>query len=148
MNNKEAAILITKINRSMVLQFFGYWMKIQKYKNGMIKKLMESFDMDAAKLAGLSEFDVATLTVHTQFGDVDKQLDGINAKLGIDQCWEADYEEGGSSRVDVVSHREALAQTLHDQVEDINDADCSGPSCRTDFSRSTGNSTNNLEAMI
>ena len=40
----------------------------------MIKKLMESFDMDAAKLAGLSKFDVATLTVHTQFGDIDKQL--------------------------------------------------------------------------
>jgi hypothetical protein len=48
---------------------------MQKYKNGMIKKLMESFDMDAAKLAGLSKFDVATLTIHTQFGDIDEQLE-------------------------------------------------------------------------
>jgi hypothetical protein len=75
MDNKEAATLITKIKRSMASWFLGYWTKIQKYKNGMIKKLMESFNTDAAKLAGLSEFDVATLTIHTQFGDVDKQLE-------------------------------------------------------------------------
>jgi hypothetical protein len=83
-DNKEVAILITKIKRSVALWFFGYWTKIQKNKNGMIEKLMESFDMDAAKLAGLSEFDVATLTIHTQFGDIDEQIDGIEAKLGID----------------------------------------------------------------
>jgi hypothetical protein len=88
------------------------------------------------------------MCLYTQFGDVDEQLDGIEAKLGIDQCWEANYEEGGGSRVDVVSHREALAQTLRDRVEDIDDADRSGPSRRTDFSCSTGNSTNNLEATI
>jgi hypothetical protein len=50
---------------------------------------MESFDMDDAKLAGLPKFDVATLTIHTQFGDVDEQFNKIEAKLGIDQCWEA-----------------------------------------------------------
>jgi hypothetical protein len=36
---------------------------------------MGSFDTDAAKLAGLSKFDVATLTIHTQFGDIDEQLE-------------------------------------------------------------------------
>jgi hypothetical protein len=36
---------------------------VQKYKNGMIKKLMESYDTDAAKLAGLSEFDVSLHSV-------------------------------------------------------------------------------------
>jgi hypothetical protein len=50
----------------------------------MIKKLMESFDINAEKLAGLSTFDVATLTVHTEYGDVDKQLKHIEANLGID----------------------------------------------------------------
>ncbi len=37
---------------------------------------------------------------------------------------------------------------LSDWVEDINNADRSGPSRRTDFSCSTGNSTNNSEAKI
>ncbi len=41
-----------------------------------------------------------------------------------------------------------MAQTLHDGVDDVNDANCSGPSHRTDFLCSTGNSTNNSEAAI
>ncbi len=51
-DNKEAAILFMKIKCSMALWFLGYWTKIQKYKNGMIKKLMESFNTDAAKRQG------------------------------------------------------------------------------------------------
>jgi hypothetical protein len=88
------------------------------------------------------------LTIHTRYGDVDEQLNGVEAKLGIDQGWAADLEEDGTSRIDVVGHREALAQTLCNRVEDIDDADCSGPSRRTDFSCSTGNSTNNSEATV
>jgi hypothetical protein len=49
----------------------------------MIKKLMEGFDINAGKLAGYSKFDVETLTVDTRFGDVDKQFDGIEVKLGL-----------------------------------------------------------------
>jgi hypothetical protein len=114
----------------------------------MVRKLMESFDTDAAKLAGLSSFDPETLTVHTRYGDVDEQLEGVEAELGIDQEWAADLEAETSNRVDVEGHREALAQTLRDRVEDIDDADRSGPSRRTDFSCSTGNSTNNSEATV
>jgi hypothetical protein len=51
----------------------------------MIKKLMESFDINAAKLAGYFEFDVETLTVDIKFGNVDKQLDGIEVELGMNQ---------------------------------------------------------------
>jgi hypothetical protein len=39
-------------------------------------------------------------------------------------------------------------QTLHDQVDDVDNADCSRPSRRTDFSYSTDNSINNSEATI
>ncbi len=62
-DNKEATILIRKIKHSVALWFFGFWTKVQNYKLGMIQKLMESFDIDAAKLAGYSEFDVNMLTV-------------------------------------------------------------------------------------
>jgi hypothetical protein len=123
-------------------------MEIRKYKHGMVKKLMESFNTDAAKHAGLSRFDAATMTIHTQFGDVDKQLDGVKADLGIDQGWQADLEVDGTIRVNVVGHREALSQILLDRVEDVNNADRSRPSRRTDFSCSTGNSTNNSEGTI
>jgi hypothetical protein len=148
MDNKEAAELINKIKRSVASWFYGYWTQVRKYRPGMVIKLMESFDTDAAKLAGLSKFDPSTLTVHTRYGDVDEQLDGVEAELGIDQGWAADLEEDGTSRIDVVGHREALAQTLCNRVEDIDNADRSGSSCRTDFSCSTGNSTNNSEATV
>jgi hypothetical protein len=49
----------------------------------MIKKHTGSFDINAAKLAGYSEFDIETLTVDTKFGDIDEQLDGIEVELGI-----------------------------------------------------------------
>jgi hypothetical protein len=114
----------------------------------MIKKLMESFDIDAAKLAGYSKFDVKTLTVDTKFGDVDKQLNGIEVELERNQFWEADFEEGDGNGVDIIGHRELLAQTLCNRVDDVDDADCSGPSRRRYFSCSTGNSTNNSTATI
>ncbi len=44
----------------------------------MIQKLMESFDIDASKLAG-STFDVNTLPVVTRYGDVNGQLDNLEA---------------------------------------------------------------------
>ena len=55
--------------------------------------------------------------------------------------------EGNDGRtVDVVGHKEALETTLRDRIDDIDDADRSGPSRRTDFSQSTRNSTNNTDA--
>jgi hypothetical protein len=58
----------------VALWFFGYWTQVLKYKNGMIKKLMESFDIDAAKLAALLTFDVEMFTVDVEVPDVDGRL--------------------------------------------------------------------------
>ncbi len=41
-----------------------------------------------------------------------------------------------------------MAQTLHNQVDDVDNPDPSGPTRRMDFSSSTGNSTNNSDATI
>ena len=57
-----------------------------------------------------------------------------------------DSELGDNSRVDLTGHQEALAMTLRDWVDNVDDADRSGPSCRADFLQSTGNSTNNSDA--
>jgi hypothetical protein len=146
-DSNEAAILIRKIWQSVALWFFGYWTHVIKYKNGMIKKLMESFNIDAAKLAALLTFDVEMCTVDVEVPNVDRQLNDLKANLGITH-WAADLEEIDEVKMTISGHREALAQTLHDHVNDIDNAEHSGPSRRTDFSISTGNSTNNSEATI
>jgi hypothetical protein len=114
----------------------------------MVCKLTESFEGDAALLARFSEFDPATLTVMTTFGDVDKQLDRVEANLGIDLGWNADLEGKDSNRVNVVGHLKTLAMTLCNRIEDVGDAAHSAPSCQSVFSLLTGNSTNNSEATI
>ncbi len=102
---------------------------------------MESFDIDAALLAQFSEFDPLMLTVTTTFGS-------IEANLGIDQGWNADSKGNKGNKFNLVGHCEALAMTLRDQVEDVDNAARSGPFRRFDFLQSTGNSTNNSGAMI
>ena len=118
-----------------------------KYKQGMIKKLMESFDIDAARLAAYSQFDVETLTVTADIPDVDGRLDDLKTKLGINQ-WTADIEKGDGIKISFSGHKEAVSKTLRYGPDDIFDADHSGPSRRTDFTHSTGNSTNNSDASI
>jgi hypothetical protein len=146
-DNIEAAILIKKIRQSVASWWYGYWSYVVKYKQGMIKKLMESFDIDAARLAAYSQFDVETLTVIADIPDVDGRLDDLEAELGIDQ-WTADIEMGDGIQMSFTGHKEAVSKTLRDRPDDIFDADRSGPSRRTDFTHSTGNSTNNSDASI
>jgi hypothetical protein len=55
-------------------------------------------------------------------------------------------EGDGGQVVNVVGYKEALETTLRDRNDDIDDADRSGPSHRTDFSQSTGNSIHNTDA--
>ena len=146
-DNIESAILIKKIRQSVASWWYGYWTYVVKYKQGMIKKLMESFDIDAARLAAYSQFDVDTLTVIADVPDVDGRLDDLEAELGINQ-WTADIEEGDGIKMSFTEHKEMVSKTLRDQPDDIFDADHSGPSRRTDFTHSTGNSTNNSDASI
>ena len=65
--------------------------------------------------------------------------------LGIDQEWNADTELGDESRVDLIGHQEALVMTLRDRIEDVDATARSGSTRQTDFSQSTGNSTNNSD---
>jgi hypothetical protein len=83
-DNESASALIDKIKRSIPDCFFGYWINVRWYRLEMVHKLMESFDVDSALLACFSGFNSATLTVTTTFGDSNKQLDSMEADLGID----------------------------------------------------------------
>jgi hypothetical protein len=110
-DNTKAAALIHKMQKSVGGWWFGYWTKVKKYWLEMVKKLMESFDDDAALLARFAKFDPVTLVVITPFADVDEHLEGIESELGIDQGWCADFK-GNSQKVDIKGHKEALAMTL------------------------------------
>ena len=66
---------------------FGYWDQMCKYKAGMIKKLMESFNIDASALSEFSVFDPNTLEVQTGLDDKDNFLECVEADLGINQGW-------------------------------------------------------------
>ncbi len=101
--------------------WYGYWTKVKKYRVEMVQKLMESFDVDAALLAWVGEFDRTALIMTTPFADVDEHLEGIKSELGINQGWCAESEAAGQ-RVDIVGHNEALAMTLQDRVDDVDDA--------------------------
>ena len=145
-DNAYANALVRKIKTNVAAWFFGFWRQKQGYRLEMVQSLMESFSIEASHLAQFSTFDPITMTVDAEFGDADGQLEGVELELGIDRDWEADMEGYDGRTVDVVGHKEALETTLRDRIADIDDADRSGPSRRTDFSQSTGNSTNNTDA--
>ncbi len=113
-DNSKAASLVRKMRRSVAGWFFGYWRDVRHYCLEMVRKLMESFDIDAALLAQFFEFDPLMLTVTTTFGDVDEQLESLEANLGIDQGWNADSKGKEGNKFDLVGHCEALAMTLQD----------------------------------
>jgi hypothetical protein len=91
------------------------------YKLGMVRNLMESLDINTAKLAAFLEFNVNTMMVITKYSDVDDQLDDLEANFGIHQ-WVADAKELNGMRMTISGHREALAQTLQDCANDVDNA--------------------------
>jgi hypothetical protein len=107
---------------------------------------MDSFGTQQALFSRYSTFDPATLVVDTEFGEMDEQLESMEADLGIDQGWEVDREVSTGHGFAVDGYRAAMEKTLRDRIEDINDANRSSPSWRSDFSQTTGNSMNNLIA--
>ena len=112
-DNKEAAELINKIKRSVASWFYGYWTQVRKYRPGMVIKLMESFDTEAALITQFSTFDVNTLEVRTMFADEDEYLESMEADLGIKQGWAADDNNFDKSpKITLEEARDALQQTL------------------------------------
>jgi hypothetical protein len=110
----------------------------------MVQTLMESFNTNAALLARFSKFDDITLKVKTSFCDEDQYLKSMEADLGIDQGWAADYDDNNkNNRITLEGAQEALQETLQDRFDDLDDALRDGPSCRSDFTHSIGNSTLN-----
>ncbi len=146
---KYAIDLARKMKKSPPAWLFGYLRTIHSYNLPTVQSLMESFDFDTqqALFSRYSTFDLATLVVDTEFGETDEQLESMEADLGIDQGWEVDREVSDGRGFAVDGYQAAMEKTTQDHIEDIDDANRRGPSWRSDFSQSTGNSINDSTAM-
>jgi len=103
---------------------------------------MESFDINAAQLAHFSAFNPVALTVDAEFMDNDKFLDWVEDVEGINAYNGMELEEGKPhAKIDFDEACEALANTLREH-DDILQASHDRTSRHTNFSSSTGNSTN------
>ncbi len=67
-DNKEAGALVKMIKWSVSAWFYGNLMMVWKYRQEMVKKLLESFNCNAALLVHFSMFDPITLIVQTTSG--------------------------------------------------------------------------------
>ncbi len=143
---KYAINLAWKMKKIPPAWWFGYLRTICGYDLPTVQSLMESFDTQQALFSRYSTFDPVTLVIDTEFGEMDEQLESMEADLGIDQGWDVDREVSNDHGFAVKGYQVAMEKTLQDHIVDINDANRSGPSWRSDFSQSTMNSTNNATA--
>jgi hypothetical protein len=136
----EAVEIARNIAHCPAAWWWGLW-KLKGYTLGTIQALMESFDLDAAMLAGHSKFNAEDWTVETAFGRDDDFLDKEEALLSSE-------DEEDSVNSDVVMEfegdaREELVSTLRDRDDDLKSINSRGSAAsrRTNFSSSTGNSS-------
>ena len=112
---------------------------------------MDSFDYEASELADQWTFDEQTWTLSTPFANSDDFLDRVEAELGFDDDDDSSLADGllgGSPRLKTAIEisadaRASLASALNDPDMDLAaNSHASEKSRRTNFSSSTGNSTN------
>ncbi len=112
---------------------------------------MDSFEYEASGLADQSTFDEQTWTVTTPFANNDDFLDRVEAELGFDDDDDPSLADGSLGELPrprtaikiSADARASLASTLNDPDMDLAaNSHASKKSRRTNFSSSTGNSTN------
>ena len=119
--------LVEGMKKAVVAWWFGYWTQICQYKPTYVQTLMESFDIDAARLAALSTFDPETLTVSADFADKNNFLEEVEPKYGLGFV---DNVDMGKVQIYLATSRAQLVSTLCED-DDLSKAEKSGPSKRT-----------------
>ncbi len=85
--------LSKKIRKLPPAWWFWYLWLVRGYDFSTVQSLMESFDTQQALLSKFSTFDLVTLEVKCEFANVNDQLEGIEANLGINQGWVVDNKD-------------------------------------------------------
>lgn len=140
-----------RIARQLALHPCGFMngvLRQKRYAEGVLKSLNESYDLEDAMLSHYIEYDPATRTISGDFLNDDGYLDEVEAEMGISlsNARGDDIDDGTPfpSRLTLEGAQEALRATLHDR-DDLSAGDRSAASRRTNFSQSTGNSSNRSE---
>ncbi len=115
------------MRKDVAAWWFGYWIQVRKYKLSCVQSLMESFDVNAAKLASLLTFSPETLRVSAKFADEDNFLEEVEAEFGLKQYV---YTEMMDAQVSLSKARAVLASTLR-EADNLSKAGHSGTSRRT-----------------
>jgi hypothetical protein len=122
---------------------------MRRYTQRTVTSLLDCFKVDCAAVADQSTFDRTTGTVTTQFANTDDFLDCVELELGSDDdAISVEKSKGGTPRAtstfELSEHANAsLASALNDPDMDLAaNLHASAKSCQTNFSSSTGNSTN------
>ena len=99
---------------------------------------MESFDIDAAALAGNSEFNpISQLLTWVEFPEDDGYLDEFEKELGLESDDGSDILPGVQIEGDPSDARASLQETLKSRDLDGSVRSDDGASRRTNFSQST-----------
>jgi len=131
----------TETNSAMF--WFNYWTNERKYTSSTVIKLLKSFEMNSALSAHHSSWHSATLTVTSEF---DTANEAYIDTMKLEE-YDLDGEDGSAAtsnaNVMVDLSTEAM-KDLHIALGDTGNASMgsakTGPSCRSNFFSSTGNS--------
>jgi hypothetical protein len=130
------------------LAWWWHVFKVQKYTERMARSLMDCFKMECADIAHMLTFDKNMGTITTQFPNTDDFLDCIEQEVGSDDDYTLDKSPGGTSCLKSTFNtsedaKASLASALDDPDMNLaTNLHASAKSRRTNFSCSTGNSTN------
>ena len=122
----EALELVDNLRRCPAGFFFGYWTS-RGWKETCVQTLMESFEIEAAQLAGFANFNTAAMRVTSPYAEEDDFLEMVEEELGLGAFTEAPKL---AMSIDLGEAKEALASTLREK-DDLSEADKTGHSKRT-----------------
>jgi hypothetical protein len=111
---------------------------------------MDSFKYEASQLVNLSTFDERMWILTMQFANADDFLDRVEAELGFDGINDQSLDRSVDGTTNPKTSFEILADAKAALASSLDDPDmklvanshASAKSCGTNFSLSTGNSTN------
>jgi hypothetical protein len=143
-SNKAAREISLKIQVCPSAWWWGVFRHFRGYSESTSRSLLRNFELEASELADQSTFDVATMTVSTQFADTDDFLDRAEAELGFSDDESETDKEHHSTSIEISDDAKAsLAETLLNKDNKIAaSSHASAKSRRSTFSCSTGNDTN------
>ncbi len=137
-NNSERNDILKNMATNPAAWWHQWWTK--KYSTSTVEKLMDSFDLDARSLAGLSTFDFATMKVTSEFAARMNFADEMSQAFALEELPD---NAVGTEKVDIATAaREELMEKAMEQDTLSFGSKDGAASRRSNFSQSTGNSTN------